>query len=280
MNPQIANTPQTYECPPHDRALFDGNFSGRLRELAVGSSRRDALAAIYKSKLADWIVDDTKVSLELSGTHLVFNGQGSSGLQGITGSTPHGDFALPCDHWIAKQLLKRFDRRTNGFQADLLPIASQLSDRMFIEALKHEPRDWKVLPEGTFGPTPMKPSESDPTYGTRNFVKRTEATTDLGNGYYATIMNLTYFGVRTEAQAVSDYVRYTVDVESTRQPWLVSAPRPAGEYTDEYIGLWIHYQPLDRLRGAVGLKSNALYTAGILADPDRVKRIWSNSGLK
>jgi hypothetical protein len=127
---------------------------------------------------------------------------------------------------------------------------------------------------------PMKPTEEDPAYGTRNFVKRTEAATDLGNGFYAALMNLTYFGVRTEGQAVNDYIRYTADTALTGKPGLISAPKPAGEYADEYIFLSVHYQPLERLRSIVGLGSDPLYTTGMTSDRDRVKAIWLNSGLK
>ena len=262
MHNQTSNTTTPVVCPSQDQSLFNGSFSGRLRELALGSSRSDALSAIRTSKLRDWKVDDSSATLETRGTKLVFAKQPTNG-PWVTAVTPHGEFALPHDHWIAQQILRRLDRRTTGFGLEYQNLANHLLCFLEAEAYANDPRSWEIVTEGTTSrPLPMSPTSTDPHYGNRNFVKRLEANTQLGEEFTAKLVSITWFGVRTEAEAVRDYLH-------------------AGPYTQHHLQIEMFSNSLDTVRGFLGLARRSLAAAiecGI-ADTINVLKIWEHSGL-
>lgn len=281
MHHQSSDTTQAFTCPPQDQALFGGSFTAQLRELVLGSSRSDALSTIRASKFGDWIVDDAGARLELGGTKLRFNRSYDSHSSWVTGITPHGEFSLPADHKIAKQLFNRLDRRTQAFGLELRDTADGLISMLAAEALEGVVRSWKIVPKGTVGPSPMTPTPTDPLYGTRNFVQRTEAVTDLGKGFLATLCNITYFGVRTENQALNDYLEYDAAIRTATHPSHVPPPQPAGPYKEEWLIVSVHAARLDELREALGLRRDYLSneSSGIFSHNHLVKKIWLNSGL-
>jgi hypothetical protein len=281
MRGQNSNPRQTFVCPTSDQSLFSGSFSGRLRELAMGSSRSDALAAIRKSQLKDWVVDNSGATLEIDGTKLAFQRLHSSDMPWVIGETPHGRFLLFADHWIAQQLLRRLDRRTHGFGLQLRSIATDMLHRLDIEASQGMVRSWNIDTQKTFPARPMQPTRSDPYYGTRNSVVRVVADTKLDQGLYAELLNLTYFGTRTQEEAHSDYIDYKRDTRRASEPWCVPRPMPGGSYVDTFLTISVYSEALDQLRNALGLERDSLDNArdGSPYSTVDVGRIWAISGV-
>lgn len=112
-------TPETSQhyCPPREAALFKGRFSSRMRELVMGSSRRDALAALRRARLDEWKIsgDGHEIEVKVGPTTIQFTPTTKS-VAWISANTPHGAFRLPREHWISAQISRRFERRLAGYR--------------------------------------------------------------------------------------------------------------------------------------------------------------------
>lgn len=130
-------------CPKNEEALFQGSFSAKLRELAIGSSRWDVLAAIRTAPLDAWTIDESNqtVALSLNTAGIRFT-PGKSSPTWVSASTPHGDFSLDKDHWISQQIGRRLERRLEGYKLALQPDAQNALENVCDEVMRNEPHPW------------------------------------------------------------------------------------------------------------------------------------------
>jgi len=268
-------------CPTAERSLFEGSFSAALRELILGSSRSDVLSAIRGAKLGDWKIapESGEVMLKTDRTTALFDTRATGESPWIRAETPHGEFSLPRDHWIAQQIGRRIERRLNGDGYLLARQGPHLVQDLISSVAREEQRLWAREER-------LKVQYKEPLLAaeTRGF------STSLRGEFRATVASTFSGGDIPLSAAVSDGIRFQMEMDHHRrmQEW----PSPsvmAGSclysgsgYSTSYIrpplapGPWftrkteisIQHDGLNRLRSAFGLEQIAVY-----AD-----KAWNNSG--
>lgn len=222
MQHSISPSP-TY--PVTERNLFEGRFAAQVRELFRGSSRADALAAIRRAPLEGWELsnDKTQVELHAGPTHLRIISGGGAQESWIEASTPHGKFSLPGSHWVSQQILRRLERRFEGYRlalrAEAQAALSELSERV----LAGGPQEWRRGASAGFCLRELA-------------MSRQAYYCDTGRGFVVGVGREIFAGEISPETAYRDHERFENEMRYHQQR------RSEGTYTP--LGYIPNYEPL------------------------------------
>ncbi len=216
------NSAAVVKCPDSEKSLLQGSFPAFLRELVVGSSRRDLLSAIRCATVGNWELSPGTgtVTLTTATVRAVFDPKASDSGAWVRAETPHGELSLPRSHWIARQIQSRAERRLTADRLALAQQGPKCLDELLQSAQGGDPRVW--VPEKWEDCIPIDLSF---------FTRRRSFSTQLSDGYRATITNNINGGF---------------DPRSGSWTWLVTE-------------ISIQHDRLNELRKAFGMDPTVLY---------------------
>ncbi len=271
------NSATAVTCPDSEKALFEGSFPAFLRELVKGSSRKDLLSAIYVAKGADWEVSKATgaVTLATGTVHAVFFPKAPDAAPWVQAETPHGEFSLQRGHWMVKGIQLRAERR---LAADGLALAQQgpkCVEELLQTAQAAAPRVWVAeRPQRLL------------FHSTLLSISRDGFSTQLSNGFTATITNERSGGEIPLSVACDDAMRFQMELEAHQRreressgagiPWggggsysplpPLRPPISPGPWSCETTEIAIRHDRLNELRTAFGMDPLALHadTADVL----------------
>lgn len=273
-------------CPTAERSLFEGSFSAALRELILGSSRSDVLSAIRGAKLGDWKIapESGEVMLKTDRATAMFDTKATGESPWIRAETPHGEFSLLRDHWIAQQIGRRIERRLNGDGYLLARQGPQLVRELIDSAAREEQRLWTREER-------LKVHYKEPLLA----ADQPGFSTNLRDGFRATVASKWSGGEIPLSAAISDGIRFQMEMDyhHRMQGFPGSSPMIPGSYCGSgfsssaaYIqpplapGPWfirrteisIQHDGLNRLRSTFGLERIAVYADQAFNQSGDIKR--------
>jgi len=235
-------------CPEQERQLFDGSFSGKLRELALGSSRWDTLAAIRRASLDSWTVSDSgdTVSMLTSSVHVRITPKSDSGTW-ITACTPHGEFSLGREHWISQQIHRRIERRMESYKLQLQTQAEHAYSQLCERVRNNQPHQWKK-------------EATDGWLASRSAHVSRGHSCSLESGFAVEVFRDIFSGNIPMEAAVSDAIRYENQMASYRDSMsrlpgssmggvggYVPPPLRPGPFRFDTLRVEVHHPKLSRM---------------------------------
>jgi hypothetical protein len=247
---------------------------GRLRELVLGSPRRDALGALQRAGFASWTVsgDGRQVELAQSSARITLTPRASENEVWIAATVASGSFSLPRGHWIASQLERRLSQRLAAYRRALEPQARKLLHSLCSEVPHGGTRRWSRQ-----APSAISGCRAD-VLGMVFFC-------DVGGGFVAAVSREVFAGSVSLEAAFSDMRRYDGEIKnraelaqrdssySWGQP--VSPPVRPGPFRFEEVRLAIFSLSLSRLLIALRSPDDALASCSAeCGGGSEIEAIW------
>lgn len=272
---QCVTANQTW--PTNEEALFRGRATALVRELFAGSSRADVLAAIRRAPLEAWELSDdkTQVGLHAGSTNVCVTSGSAARAVWIESDTPHGKFSLPGSHSVSQQILRRLERRFEGYKlalrADARTALGELSERV----LAGKSHEWVQGASDGFWLQEIAGSRRGYYY-------------KAAGGFVISVDREIFEGEVTNEESQIDLVRFNAQLryqleQSNRRGTYTGLgyvpnhhsfapprpPMPPGRFRNEWIEVKVHHEHLSAVAKALGLSAKTIIKTETSAGKDR-----------
>lgn len=273
--------------PQHEKALFEGSFSARLKELVVGSSRSDVLSAVRHAPLDSWQVseDSKQVELKQGSVHLRFFANAKGDQHWITAHTPHGEFNLPRNHLISCQIARRLDRRFEGYALASRTEARNALSKLLSDVRNNQGHEWG-------------PGRKNNEHWGSSVAAIKSYRCPVENGLSVEVMRELYAGEVSPEVAFNDYVRFEQEMRFAsiraydsalsqtapfgmprETPFVhVRPPISPGAYRHEFITVSVINDRLTQVATALGLSEKNIISNSVRVDSgNRYAIVWEQA---
>lgn len=207
---------QQKNYPDHDRQLFEGAFSAKIRELVFGSSRWDVLATIRQASLDNWTISASGQEIRLSSSNVALKlDLNQKGISWITATTPRGDFSIPKDNWIAVQIARLINQCLESYELGLKKHAELSLAQLYQDVQRNVAHDWTVEKMTEF--TLPDYARLHHEYSC-NLASGLIATVERSKLWNRNVSSSSYSGVHSNYTPVGGYERPPVDHTGWRMP--------------------------------------------------------------
>lgn len=281
MTPE--SNPRQY-CPARETALFQGRFSSKMRELVMGSSRRDALSAVRRARLEQWSISADNSSVELrEGVTTIQLTTENDTISLIAGRTAHGDFRVARDHWIAGQISRRIERRLQGYHHALRGDAEGTLAELCRNVQAGQRYDWRPLTQGAF-------------LGSKLAMQCRAFSCTLKNGLIAEVRHDVVAGYIPPDAALQDYLRFQSEMRIHQEQWRdnssygsygsgsssggasfgsIRPPISPGGFRDDTITVQVYHEKLSQISKMLGFSDKKLCSTSVCSLRDSVEQaVW------
>jgi hypothetical protein len=186
--------------PTHVQGFLERNVPSFLRELVLGSARKDILAAIRRAPLEAWSISDdgNEIKLTTGPSEVTFACSGKKA-KTVTAMTPHGPFCTEANDAACNSIVRRADRRLQGYALQLQVRAKEALSLLYETVALNKPLDWQSTKVDCFSlPTLSATTQS---YECR-----------IGNGLMARVKYEVFAGFISEEMAIESQHRYQQQV--------------------------------------------------------------------
>jgi hypothetical protein len=276
------------------QGFFQSTLPSYLRELVTGSARKDILAAIRRASPEAWSISDDgkEIKLVTGPTEVTFIAT-NKGSPAISAVTPHGPFSAPPQDGISKSIMRRVDRRLEGYALALLKTAKQELALLCEETARNTPHDWQ------------HPNRDGFTLSTLAMSAQSYEC-PIGEGLTARVKYEAIGGEVSEEMAFNSFCRHQREVEiyceaqrtynsqisssslffaapTYSSPPQFSAyvsgpPLERGPFQFNTIHVDIYDKKLSRISSALGLSERVIYGCEVDAKKDSdLRKVWKQA---